>query len=136
MPAPTVLPHVDAVQVALEAAGLTVYLGGAPTSPGWSPPDKYAVLYPEPGEAVRESLADVRGDFMTTFQITCVGGSMERALWVADKTRAALSVPLTVAGRATWRPEELGGPPVQRDDDTTPPSWFVPVQYRLMSIPA
>jgi hypothetical protein len=136
MAVPTVLPHVDAVQAALETATLTVYLGGAPTSPNWSPPDKYAVLYPEPGEVVRESLADIRADFTTTFQITCVGGSMERALWVADRVRAALSAPLVVAGRATWRPEELGGPPVQRDDDTTPPSWFVPVQYRLMSIPA
>jgi hypothetical protein len=136
MPAPTVLPHVDAVQAALQAAQLTVYLGGAPTAPGWTPPDKFAVLYPEPGEAVRESLADIRADFTTTFQITCVGGSMERALWVADRVRAALSAPLVVAGRATWRPEELGGPPVQRDDDTNPPSWFVPVQYRLMSIPA
>ena len=126
----------DAVQAALQAAGLTVYLGGAPTGAGWSPPDKYAVLYPEPGEAVRESLADARTDFMTTFQVTCVGASLERALWVADKTRAALSGPLTVAGRAVWRPEDLGGPPVQRDDDTTPPSWFVPVQYRIKSIPA
>jgi hypothetical protein len=126
----------DAVQAALEAAGLTVYLGGAPTSSGWSPPEQYAVLYPEPGEAVRESLADTRLDFMTTCQVTCVGASMERALWVADKVRAALSAPLTVAGRIAWRPEDLGGPPVQRDDDTTPPSWFVPVQYRIMSVPA
>jgi hypothetical protein len=124
------------VQAALTGAGLTVYLGGTPTDAGWSPPDKYAVLYPEPGEAVRESLADVRADFTTTFQVTCVGGSMERALWMADKVRAALSAQLVVAGRKTWRPEDLGGPPVQRDDDTTPPSWFVPVQYRLMSIPA
>jgi hypothetical protein len=75
-------------------------------------------------------------DFTTTFQVTCVGGSMERALWVADKVRAALSAPLVVTGRRTWRPEDLGGPPVQRDDDTNPPSFFVPVQYRLMSIPA
>lgn len=126
----------DAVQAALETAGLTVYLGGAPTSSGWAPPDMYVVVYPEPGQAVRESLADLRTDFTAVFQITCVGGSMERALWAADKARAALSVPLTVAGRATWRPEDLGGPPVQRDDDTNPPSWFVPVQYRLMSIPA
>jgi hypothetical protein len=136
MAVPTVLPHVDAVQAALEAADLMVYLGGAPTTPGWTPPDKFAVLYPEPGEAVRESLADTRTDFVTTLQITCVGGSMERALWVADKARAALSAPLTVEGRATWRPEELGGPPVQRDDDTNPPSWFVPVQYRIKSLPA
>ncbi len=136
MTTPTVLPHMDAVQAALEGASLTVYLGGTPTDSGWSPPDKYAVLYPEPGEAVRESLADARTDFVTTFQVTCVGGSMERALWVADKVRAALSAALAVEGRATWRPEDLGGPPVQRDDDTNPPSWFVPVQYRLMSIPA
>jgi hypothetical protein len=131
---PTVLPHVDAVQAALEDAGLIVYLGGTPTSSGWTPPDKFCVLYPEPGEAVRESLADVRSDFMATFQVTCVGGSMERALWVADKVRQALIGPLTVAGRSAWRPEDLGGPPVQRDDDTTPPSWFVPVQYRIKSI--
>ncbi|MFE9432851.1 hypothetical protein [Streptomyces sp. NPDC006640] len=136
MSAPTVLPHVDAIQTALSDAGLTVYLGGTPTTTGWSPPDKYVVLYPEPGEAVRESLADQRSDFTTTFQVTCVGGSMERALWAADKVRQALYGPLSVAGRTAWRPEDLGGPPVQRDDDTNPPSWFVPVQYRLKSIPA
>ncbi|MFJ8027455.1 hypothetical protein [Streptomyces sp. NPDC096311] len=136
MSTPAVLPHVDAVQAALEDAGLTVYLGGAPTASSWSPPELYVVLYPEPGAAVRESLADERTDFTTTFQITCVGGSMERALWAADKARSALSAPLAVAGRTTWRPEDLGGPPVQRDDDTNPPSWFVPVQYRLMSMPA
>ena len=136
MSTPTVLPHVDAVQTALTNAGLTVYLGGTPTTAGWTPPDKYAVLYPEPGEAVRDSLADTRADFMATFQVTCVGGSMERALWVADKVRQALSGPLSVAGRTAWRPEDLGGPPVQRDDDTTPPSWFVPVQYRIKSLPA
>jgi hypothetical protein len=126
----------DAVQAALEGGGLTVYLGGAPAEAGWTPPDVYVVLYPEPGSAVRESLADARNDFTTTFQITCVGGSLERALWAADTARAALAAPLAVEGRVTWRPEDLGGPPVQRDDDTNPPSWFVPVQYRLMSIPA
>lgn len=134
---PEVLPHLDAVQAALEAIPtLTVYLGGVPASAGWVPPDKFCVLYPEPGEAVRESLADERTDFMTTFQVTCVGGSLERCLWVADKVRQALGGPLSVEGRSAWRPEDLGGPPVQRDDDTNPPSFFVPVQYRLKSIPA
>ena len=126
----------DAVQAALEEGGLTVYLGGAPTNAGWTPPQQYAILYPEPGEAVRESLADTRADFMATFQVTCVGASMERALWVADKVRQALNGSLAVEGRTAWRPEDLGGPPVQRDDDTNPPSWFVPVQYRIKSIPA
>jgi hypothetical protein len=140
MPAPVtpeLLPHVDAVQAALEAVPLTVYVGGTPTSSGWVPPDKYCVLYPEPGMAVRESLADARTDFNSVMQITCVGGDAERALWVADRVRKALAAtPLAVAGRACWPPEDLGGPPVARDDDVTPPVWFVPVQYRICSVPA
>lgn len=132
MSTPTVLPHVDAVQAALTAAGLTVYLGGTPSSTGWTPPDKFAVLYPDPGRSVRASLADDRSHFDMTFQVTCVGASVERVLWVADKVRTALTPPLTVAGRQAWRAEDLGGPPVQRDD-VTPPLWFLPVQYRLMS---
>lgn len=134
--APDVLPHVDAVQAALTAAGLTVYLGGAPTASSWTPPDKFAVLYPDPGTAVRESLADERSDFDTTMQVTCVGADVERALWVAGRVRRALAGPLTVEGRQCWPPEDLGGPPVQRDDDVTPPLFFVPVQYRILSTPA
>jgi hypothetical protein len=133
---PDVLPHLDAVQAALEAADLTVYVGGAPTAAGWTAPDKFAVLYPDAGMAVRASLADNRTDFNSTMQVTCVGSDVERALWVATRVRQALAAPLAVQGRACWPAEDLGGPPVQRDDDVTPPVYFVPVQYRLMSIPA
>ncbi|MCX5601625.1 hypothetical protein OOK29_26085 [Streptomyces phaeochromogenes] len=133
VPVPEVLPHVDAVEAALALSALTIYVGGTPTDSGWKRPDKYAVLYPDPGMALRESLADKRTDFVLTFQVTCVGSSVERVLWVADRVRRALAVPLTVAGRACWRAEELGGPPVDRDDDVTPPAWFLPVQYRLQS---
>ncbi|MFW3477301.1 hypothetical protein [Streptomyces microflavus] len=69
-------------------------------------------------------------------QVTCVGATAERALWVADKVRSALDGPLTVAGRRAWQPEDQGGPPVQRDDDVTPPLFFVPVQYLIQSIPS
>jgi hypothetical protein len=135
--APEVLPHLDAVQAALEAVtGLTVYVGGAPESSGWVRPDRYAVLYPEPGMAVRESLADDRTDFEAAFQVTCVGSDPVRALWVADRTRKALDIPLAVEGRSCWPPEDLGGPPLARDDDVTPPVWYVPVQYRIRSTPA
>jgi hypothetical protein len=134
--APDVLPHVDAVQAALQTAGLTVYLGGTPADAGWTPPDRYAVLYPEPGTAVRESLADDRTDLDAVMQITCVGGDSERALWVAGRVRRALAAPLTVEGRACWPPEDLGGPPLARDDDVTPPVWFVPIQYRIRSTSA
>ncbi|MFE3386369.1 hypothetical protein [Streptomyces anulatus] len=136
MTTPTVLPHVDAVQAALTGAGLTVYLGGAPTNAGWSPPGQFAVLYPDPGTASRASLAGERTDFSHMVQVTCVGATVERALWVADKVRKALDGPLSVAGRRAWQPEDQGGPPVQRDDDVTPPLWFVPVQYLIQSIPS
>ena len=133
---PEVLPHMDAVQAALEDAGLTVYVGGTPAASGWTPPDKACVLYPEPGMARRESLADERTDFESTMTITCLGGDPVRALWAADKVRKALAAALVVEGRSCWPPEDLGGPPVARDDDVTPPVYFVPVQYRICSTPA
>jgi hypothetical protein len=126
----------DAVETALEEVGLTVYIGGTPTAAGWSPPDKFAVLYPDPGTASRASLAGERTDFSHLVQVTCVGATAERALWVADKVRQALDEPLAVAGRKVWLPEDQGGPPVQRDDDVTPPLFFVPVQYLIQSIPS
>jgi len=136
MTTPAVLPHVDAVEAALGDAGLTVYVGGAPTSSGWSPPGQFVVLYPDPGTASRTSLAGERTDFSHMVQVTCVGATVERVLWVADKVRRALDKPLVVAGRTAWQPEDQGGPPVQRDDDVTPPLFYVPVQYLIQSIPS
>lgn len=131
MSTPAVLPHRDAVAAALEAVDLTVGLGGAPDP---EPASKmFAVLYFAPGRSVSESLADGRTDYDGLFQVTCVGPDEERCLWVADNVRAALHQPITVEGRQAWRPEELGGPPVQRDDDLSPPLFYLPVQYRLMS---
>jgi len=134
-PVPDVLPHMDAVQDALETAGLTVYLGGTPGG-NWAPPDKFCVLHPDPGQAVRSSLADDRTGLDALMQVTCVGSDVVRALWVAGKVRQALAVPLVVEGRSCWPAEDLGGPPVQRDDDVNPPVFFVPVQYRICSTPA
>lgn len=132
MTAPATLPHVDAVLAVLEAAGLVVSLGVAP--PGVDPP--YVAVYPDPGRSIPGSLADPLSDYQAMLQITCVGETAEQALSVSDRARAAMSVPLVVAGRSGLRPEELGGPPVARDDDVTPPLFYVPVQYRLRSTPA
>lgn len=131
MATPSVLAHRDAVVAALEAESLTVGLGVAPDPL----PDSamYAVVHMAPGRSVPESLADVRSDFDGLMQITAVGPDQERCLWVADKIRTALSVPLAVAGRTGFRPEELGGPPAVRDDDVSPPLWFAPIQYMIRS---
>jgi hypothetical protein len=129
--APDVLPHLDAVQAALVGADLVVGLGGAPTPVPAS--QMYVALYSDPGQSVSESRADARTDFMGVVQATCVGPTAEQALWVTGRVRSALHAPLVVDGRVAWRPEELGGPPLQRDDSVTPPLYFLPVQYRLRS---
>lgn len=131
MTTPAVLPHIDAVVAALTTAQLTVYLGGSPPS-AVAP---YAVLYPDPGMPVRASLADNRVDFSGVVQITCVGTTAEQALNYADRTSAALSAPLVVAGRNGWRPEALDGTPVKRDDDVTPPVFYSAARWRLRSTP-
>ena len=131
MTTPTVLPHVDAVTSALTTAGLTVYLGGAPQATAVP----YCVLYPDPGQAVRASLADDRVNFTGVLQVTSVGATAEQALNYADRAAAALSAPLVVAGRNGWRPEALDGTPVKRDDDVTPPVFYSAARYRLRSTP-
>lgn len=133
MTTPTVLPLVTALQAALEAVPLTVYLGGAPAVAAL--PKRYAVLYPDSGTASAASLADDRTTLGSLVQITYVATTPDGALGAADQGRAALAT-LSVSGRQSWRPEELGGPPLQRDDDTTPPLYYLPVQYRLRSTPA
>lgn len=126
------LPHAKAVQAALAAAGLTVYQGVAPPSP----PKTYIVLHPDGGIATAASLADDRTRLDGLVQLTCVATTSDGAVGTADRARAALSTALDVDGRQSWRPEELGGPPVQRDDDVTPPLYYLPVQYRLRSVSA
>ncbi|UNM13767.1 hypothetical protein J4032_21975 [Streptomyces formicae] len=131
MSTPAVMPHRDAIAAALEDADLVVGLGRAP-SPA-PDPQMYAVLYMSPGRSVAESLADRRTDFDGLFQVTAVGPDEERCLWVADKVRAAMHAGVSVDGRKAWRPEELGGPPVIRDDDVAPPLYFLPIQFMIRS---
>lgn len=131
MSAPAVLPHRDAVVAALDEAGLVVGLGRAPDP---APDDgMYVVVYTAPGMSVPESLADRRTDFQAIVQVTCVAPDEERCLWLADKARAALWQPLAVAGRISYRAEEMGGPPVLRDDDVTPPVYYTPIQFMIRS---
>lgn len=131
MAAPDIKPHTDAVMSALTGAGLAVGDGGAPASVPAN--GIYVALYFDPGQSLPESLADQRTDFALSFQVTAVGPTAEKCRWATQRTRAALHAPLAVAGRTAWRTEELGGPPIQRDDDVSPPLYYLPVQFRLQS---
>ncbi|MFE2140183.1 hypothetical protein ACFXA3_00185 [Streptomyces sp. NPDC059456] len=121
----------DAIVAALAGGGLTVGDGVAPASVPST--GIFAVVYFDPGQSLTESLADQRTNFSLSFQVTCVGPTPEKCRWAAHRARMALYAPLAVAGRTAWRPEELGGPPIQRDDDVSPPLYYLPVQYRLQS---
>nr|BFD90712.1 hypothetical protein KitaXyl93_20720 [Kitasatospora sp. Xyl93] len=131
-PVPEDLPHVLAAKAAIEATGVTVYLGGAPA--GTALPKAYVVLYPSPGIETAVSLADDRTGLDLPLQATAVATTPEGAVGTAGRVRRGLAAALVVDGRACWRPEPVGGPPLQRDDDVTPPCWYLPVQYRLRSI--
>lgn len=134
--APASLPHRDAILEALEAAGLTVGRGVTPKADDIPASGAYAVLYMAPGVSVSESLADERTDWSGWFQVTCVGPTDEIALWVADRARQALHAPLTVPGRLVWRAEPDPPPPLERDDDVTPPLYYIPLQFTLRSTTA
>ncbi|MFJ6616676.1 hypothetical protein ACIQOW_03705 [Kitasatospora sp. NPDC091335] len=131
---PEDLPHVLAAKAAIEATGVTVYLGGAPAATVL--PKAYVVLYPSPGIEAAASLADDRTDLDLPLQATAVATTPDGAIGTAGRVRRAFAVGLVVDGRVCWRPESVGGPPLQRDDDVTPPLWYLPVQYRFHSIPA
>jgi hypothetical protein len=132
--APDIQPHADAILAALGSAGLAVGDGVAPDP---VPAEQmYVVLYTEPGQVLTESLADQRTDLGLGFQLTCVAPTAERVRWLVHHCRTALFPPLTIAGRSAWRAEELGGPPIQRDRDVTPPLFYQPVQYRLQTTPS
>lgn len=133
MATPDIKAHLDAVTTALAGAGLAVGDGVAPAAAAIPATGIYVVLYADAGRSVRESLADARTDFELLFQVTCVAPTPEKTRWAAQRVRMALTGPLAVAGRSAWRPEELGGPPIQRDDDVSPPLYYLPVQYRLQS---
>lgn len=135
---PLALPHRNAILAALQpltartSSPIAVGEGGAPDP---IPSNQmYVALYVSPGTASIASLTGDRTNFDVPFQVTSVGPTPEKALWVADRVREVLAVRLPVAGRGTWQTEERGGPPVQRDDGVTPPLYYLPVQYRLSSI--
>lgn len=127
-------PHALAVIAALEADGLTV---GDHIAPGDSDPP-YHVLYMLPGGELDGPMTAPEADADFRFQITTVGRLPDEARWHADRAAAALeSEPVTVAGRFVCRirPIEASNG-VRRDDDVTPPLFYVVARYGARSFPA
>jgi hypothetical protein len=125
---PVVREHTDAVIDALETAGLTV---GDAEAPDGAPP--YVVVY-RVFDRRTGQLSAPDDDATITYQVTCVGTSRKQAEWLADEVGEALAAGVTVTGRTIPRiAPEAGSGTVMRDDDVTPPLFYVTPRYRVMS---
>lgn len=137
-PAP-VRAHVDGLMALLAAQlgglgeAVAVYRAKAPAAA--VPP--YVVLYAGPGRH-EGSLGDRFRDLFLEFQITAVGTTSEQAEWAADAARLVLlTMQPTVPGRQVqplWQVDS--SQPVARDDDVTPPLFYLPVIYQMRSDPS
>jgi hypothetical protein len=128
----TLADQVWALQQAI--TNVNHYRGNVASNPPLDPDGKvhaYAVLYAGAGRAFGGRMVAAPGQTDWTFQVTCVGGDDNRALWCVDKIRAALTgAPLAVSGTSAGRIRELTNPgPVRRDDDVSPPRYYLPLLF-------
>lgn len=137
-----VLDHHAAILARLaEATFLSVYDAYVPDTP---PRDSdgvihgYAVLYVGAGPTPPVNLAHDHGDTDMPFQVTVAAGDAVRALRAVDKVLdLMLGWRPTIAGRtlAPVRADSDSGP-LRRDDAITPPRFYLPLMFRVQSIPA
>ena len=134
-------PHTAAFLTALQAAGLAVKVGVAPSGGGWqggrSSFVPYAVLFPMPGNTDGD-LADPNTYLDYQAQVTVVGVTADQTEATMDKAKAALvGARLAVAGRSSYRVRlEPGGRPITRDDQVTPAEYYCSAIFSLRTGPA
>lgn len=116
--------------------GEVVDASGNPATPPADPDGRshpHAIFYPASGRVPTERLGGGALNVNWSFQITCVGGDPNRAMWTVDKVRAALLYKrLTLDGAPTgciYEDADTG--PVRRDDDVQPARFFVPLVFGL-----
>lgn len=140
----TINPHAAAILTALEPLEtldqpIRVGDGVAPKSTDGAFVAPSAVLHFRPGGQMIDSVGCMGTDGIVPFQITCVGQTAEQARIVADFVATYLEgADLTVTGRAIYRVRRrspVGGAP-ERDDDVSPPLFYIPVQYQLLTASA
>lgn len=140
----TLNPHALAILTALaplEALTQPIRVGDgkAPLSTDEKVVAPCAVLHFRPGGEMFESVGCMAEDAAVRFQVTCVGRTAAQARIVADEVAEALEgATLTVSGRAVYRVRRtspVGGAP-ERDDDVSPPLFYIPALYSLMTASA
>lgn len=139
-------PHAQAILTLARTAtmpnGALIRVGDgvAPKSADGTIGAPYAVLHIRPGGWVAGSLGRTNTDLLLRFQMTAVGNSPREARGVADRLALTLEgATVAVAGRSTVR---IGRPPDASPIANASPDpqvkdlFYVPVEYRLWTVPA
>lgn len=131
-----------AIIAALEADGLLVGDGTKPVGGGRDsasePFAPYSVVYATGGGTFSGSVGVPFDDAYPAYVISSFGASQAQALWGDDKVRGVMLTPgsITLSGRSVMlaTPDVDGG--VQRDDDVSPPVYWCPTRWRVMTTAA
>lgn len=130
--------HDAALQRLHAAAGrVTIYDSDVPTNP---PVDgqrfvlPYVVLWASPASPTQRSIATTPNGWRWTVQATCAGGAPDRAIHACRVARHALEGAVLLPGVGKLM-EVPNGQPFRRDTTTTPPRWYVPLQFTCLATP-
>lgn len=117
------------------------YDAEVPTTPPADPDGRvhpYCVLYPSNGTRDRTSILATSDMVRWPFQVTAVGGDMQRCLFAAREVTDALTdVRITAGGWSSSPIEHLPGPDPAKDE--TPgltPRFYVPLLFAVIATPA
>lgn len=135
MTAPDVL-HAAMLARLQTMAHVTVYDADVPSKP---PADSqgrvypYAVLWPSPGGAPSEGSVAGPAGLEWVAQVTVAAGTPTWCLQAASKVRAVLAGHVLVAGDGPLVEDTPPTMPLTRDEDVTPPRWYVPLLWRCLT---
>lgn len=124
----------DSLTAALEAQGLGWTLGG-----GKPDPLPGVVVWQSGPVDTPTSLSDVLGEQTTVYTLHCVGLTVASCLIAHEKAKAAVTSLFrqTIDGQVVSRmPLSEWPPAMTRDDDTDPPLYDLPAQWRIRTTPA
>jgi hypothetical protein len=105
-------------------------------APGVDPDGRshmYAVLYFSPGWLTSDRAVGVPSILAGSFQVTCAGGDVHRALTAASKVRAALTgARLSASSGLVSESTDPGS--VREDPSVAPSRWYVPILFDVFNV--